>query len=641
MRVLLVPQKSNYPDPRPCMDIIGQGFPYIAASLKAGGHEVFVANVNYRWCPGTAAAALEETLRERIAEYEPDLIGVGGLSADYPFVKDAIRLARKISPDTPIVCGGGIMTYDSEFIFQDLRPDFGVVGEAEESIVLLADAVAAGSSVADIPNVIHWRGGEATHNEVAYSRTNLDEYAFPDYDLFDIGTYLQWANQGDNWFYAHTRHNPRVVPISLGRSCPYRCTFCCHMEGPKYRSRSVDNAIEEIVHLYERYQFNLLFIYDELFTLKKDKVSEFCARVGELGYDFDWVCGARVTDVDAKLLAELKQARCIFLGYGLESASSTVLKSMKKGIEPEDIERAIQLSTAVGIGVQGNFIFGDPAETPQTIAETGRFYDKWCRNLMVRFNHVTPYPGSEIFRYCLEKGIIRNRRAYYDGITGIGTRTINMTTMPDKKLKSLLDDVFHDELTNHARVDVDSYQRREIPPCDTGALVPTRRAFYELDLRCPHCDGEITYHYPLLTNRACVEVPAICAICHRRLLMQVHTNGKAQPQGAADDEESPLAYAYDTPTLVASHKGFNLVAFRNRVYALSHALGTVDLSSADEKEILAYEAAGQCVRTETIREARRKVDELRPLRVRLLAKYRGAKSRARRVAKKLRDRIRK
>ena len=130
MRVLLVPQKSNYPDPSPCMHIIGQGFPYIAASLKAAGHDIFVANLNYRWCPDTAAAALEETLREAIAEYQPDLIGIGGLSADYPFVKDAIRFGRKIAPDTPIVCGGGIMTYDPEFIFKDLRPDFGVVGEA-------------------------------------------------------------------------------------------------------------------------------------------------------------------------------------------------------------------------------------------------------------------------------------------------------------------------------------------------------------------------------------------------------------------------------------------------------------------------------------------------------------------------------
>ena len=173
MRVLLVPQKSNYPDPSPCMHIIGQGFPYIAASLKAAGHDVFVANLNYRWCPETAAAALEETLRAAIAEYQPDLIGVGGLSADYPFVKDAIRFGRKIAPDTPIVCGGGIMTYDPEFIFKDLRPDFGVVGEAEETIVSLADAVAAGSGIDQIPNVIHWNDGRAVHNRVAYFRTNV------------------------------------------------------------------------------------------------------------------------------------------------------------------------------------------------------------------------------------------------------------------------------------------------------------------------------------------------------------------------------------------------------------------------------------------------------------------------------------
>ncbi len=45
MRILLIKQKNNYPNPAPNFDIIGQGLPYIAGSLKKHGHEVFGINI--------------------------------------------------------------------------------------------------------------------------------------------------------------------------------------------------------------------------------------------------------------------------------------------------------------------------------------------------------------------------------------------------------------------------------------------------------------------------------------------------------------------------------------------------------------------------------------------------------------------
>src|SRR5208337_2623049 len=99
----------------------------------------------------------------------------------------------------------------------------------------------------------------------------------------------------------------------------------------------------------------------------------------------------------------MQAAGCIFIGYGLESASPTVLRSMKKRITVDQILRAIRLTEKVGLGVQGNFIFGDIAETPETFQETMDFFNQWCKDLIVHLGSVTPYPGSEIFQYCLEK----------------------------------------------------------------------------------------------------------------------------------------------------------------------------------------------------------------------------------------------
>ncbi len=74
------------------------------------------------------------------------------------------------------------------------------------------------------------------------------------------------------------------------RSCPYKCSFCCHHTGPKYRSINIDNVINEMIDLYDKYHYNFLFIYDELFS--KRKLNEFSEKVLDIKknykMDFDW-----------------------------------------------------------------------------------------------------------------------------------------------------------------------------------------------------------------------------------------------------------------------------------------------------------------------------------------------------------------
>jgi radical SAM superfamily enzyme YgiQ (UPF0313 family) len=69
----------------------------------------------------------------------------------------------------------------------------------------------------------------------------------------------------------------------------------------------------------------------------------------------------------------MKASGCFCVGYGFESGSDTILGSMKKGTTAAQIERAIALTLKAGMGAQGALLFGDPAETAETIAETAAF----------------------------------------------------------------------------------------------------------------------------------------------------------------------------------------------------------------------------------------------------------------------------
>ncbi|MDO8568159.1 MAG: cobalamin-dependent protein, partial [Dehalococcoidales bacterium] len=286
MRVLLIPPKNNYPDPMPRVDIFGQGFPYIAGALKKAGHEVFGINLSDQWCGLSAPNKLAASIEKAVKEYQPDFVGVGGLSGDYAFVRDAIRFTRKAAPHTPVVCGGGIVTYDREYIFANLHPDFAVSGEAEDTIAPLADCLAGKGDIKTLPNIARWENSQPVYNPCEYSSTRLEDLPLPDYRPFDYGRFLESFNQTDV-FYAHMRRHPRIMPISIGRSCPFHCTFCVHSHtaGPRYRQRSIDSAMAEIAHFYDKYHFNILFVYDELFSVKKERVIEFCAKIKKLKAD--------------------------------------------------------------------------------------------------------------------------------------------------------------------------------------------------------------------------------------------------------------------------------------------------------------------------------------------------------------------
>ena len=92
-----------------------------------------------------------------MSDVKPDLIGMGGLCIDYKFLKDAMAIIRNVSPETLIVLGGGIINHDYEFIFNLLKPDFCIIGEAEEVIVKLADTLESGENAFEsIDNLGYW-----------------------------------------------------------------------------------------------------------------------------------------------------------------------------------------------------------------------------------------------------------------------------------------------------------------------------------------------------------------------------------------------------------------------------------------------------------------------------------------------------
>ena len=161
MRILIIVPTFHYKYEYPAFtsyNDLPAGLAYLASALKQAGHEVFGVNPNNDAGYTSACGMLYDKMQRAVKEFQPGLIAVGGLCTDYTFLKDAVRMARELAPHTPVVCGGGIINQDPEFVFGLFRPDFCIVGDGEEHIVQLVGLLEKGTgNYEDIPNLGYWQ----------------------------------------------------------------------------------------------------------------------------------------------------------------------------------------------------------------------------------------------------------------------------------------------------------------------------------------------------------------------------------------------------------------------------------------------------------------------------------------------------
>ncbi len=471
------------------------GMAYISSCLMRAGHSVAVVNLNQ------GSYDCYERLAEVTASLRPKLILTGGLSAHYQQIRQLIMVVRDSSPTSQIVVGGGIVTASPALMLNYLKPDFMILGEGEVTAVELADQL-LGRSTTGLAGIdgISYRGLDGTliQNSPRASIVDLDDLPFPDLDGFGIEEYLSLQQPNDN-LYLYICDRPRFYPIISSRGCPYSCTFCYHPLGKKYRSRSVDNFIAEVEYVISRYDVRNLAIFDELISCNRERLFQICHRLKSLSRPVHWMCQLRVDLVDEEMLQTMKEAGCFIVSYGLESANDKVLKSMKKQISREQIGRALQLTRAAGIGVQGYFIFGDPAETLDTAQETIDFW-KAHRDFHITLGYVRPYPGSLLWDNELEKSGLDElsflEKCTYDP-PNMGLLSVQGRFALEKKVQMALmeNDHFGEFITGYQESN-----RGEV-----------------MTIRCPHCMSIVEYRN--FNQRVLGVFKLSCRVCNQAMNM--------------------------------------------------------------------------------------------------------------------------
>lgn len=406
------------------------GITYISSSMKKAGYNVITLNLNHR------NGDVYEIIKKEIEEKKIDVVATGGLSFQYNMVRQVVEAAKRVNNEIIMIVGGGIISGDPEPAMIALEyADFGVIGEGEITINELCNSLENSRKFSEIDGIIYKSGNSYMITKPRKEVENIDYIPWPDYKGFEVEKYLRFSPPGISGL---NRQN--TVFMLASRSCPYNCTFCFHSTGKKYRQRSLDNFFEELDYMVSQYNIDFICMADELFARNTQRVKEFCERIKK--YNIRWWAQFRVDDITPELISILKDGECEIMSFGLESADNRILKSMRKGTTVEQIERTLKLVYDSGITPDGAFIFGDIEETWETANNTL----KWWREhseYKITLNLITVYPGSYLYKYACEKGIIGDRVKFLKE----GCPQINVSKLTDKEYAIVLREIMESPMT--------------------------------------------------------------------------------------------------------------------------------------------------------------------------------------------------
>ncbi len=334
--------------------------------------------------------SMDEVAQRVIAE-KPSYVGITLFTVGVWSASIVAKQIKEALPSTTVIVGGPhISSMGSETMERFLEFDLAIVGEGEQPLALLLDALENGADLDTVPNLIYRKDGKTCRSMASAPQIALDDLPMPAWDLLP-----KFPEAFQPAIYDFPK-GP-VASIAASRGCPFHCKFCdTSTFGDKVRRCSPEVVFDMMYHLQKTYNVQHILFVDDLFLANPARTTALCNLILERGLKITWNCAARVDTVKPEILALMKKAGCWQISFGLETGSDELLKKMNKIATVEKSERAMNWTSQAGIRSKGLFILGFPGETRETIRKTKEFIRRVPMSVM-NLTKFTPYPGSPIY----------------------------------------------------------------------------------------------------------------------------------------------------------------------------------------------------------------------------------------------------
>ncbi len=335
-------------------------------------------------------------VKNLIKDYDPSVVGISAKTQNFVSASIVAKIAKEINPEIKIIVGGVHSTMNGSKVLDHENIDFLSIGEGEKTIVELLHALENDRELNTVKGIVFKDNGKIVSTKSQFYIENLDTLSFP---LTNASKVLKDFDKYPKEAFGY---------IFASRGCPYACTFCesKSMWTRKVRYRSPENVIAELKQLYE-FGVKKVNFDDDTFGVSKKNIK----AINDLMHDelpnMTYTCETVVQLAkDENVVKDMKRGGCTATFVGIESGSNEILKKIKKTQTTEECIQAMQNLRKHDIESHAFIMVGFPDETEETFTQTINFISKLKPDSVI-FSIFTPYPGSDIYNECKDKGIIQ------------------------------------------------------------------------------------------------------------------------------------------------------------------------------------------------------------------------------------------
>jgi anaerobic magnesium-protoporphyrin IX monomethyl ester cyclase len=330
-----------------------------------------------------------------------DVVGISVDTSRCPVSLEIAQAAK--DKGATVVLGGPHVSFMDHEALETGAVDYVVRNEGEHSFLALVEALAGKRRFEEVRGVSFLSDGQVTRTADAPFVRDLDSLPFPARDLLPLHLYRE-------------RMNGRLMTTMVtSRGCPFNCDFCSSSEffGVRWRARSVENMLEEIDIIHNKYGYRALSFVDDNFTLNPERAIRVSERMTANGWDLVWAAMTRVDTVvkHPEMVRAMAKAGFSWTFIGFESGNQDMLDAYGKKAAPDDARRAMRILKDNNVKVTGAFILGAVDETEEMIEQTIEFA-KELDPTRAQFSLLTPYPGAKLYERVAGRLLTRDWNLY-------------------------------------------------------------------------------------------------------------------------------------------------------------------------------------------------------------------------------------
>jgi len=389
-----------------------QGIRTISSVLKKAGHSVKMVFMALSEDYSKFYTRKELVQLTKICK-DSDLIGISSFVSTAPRAIQIIKFLEKRIPKIPLVWGGIHATISPQECIKYCK--IVCVGEGEEAILDLVNAIQKNKSIDKIKNLWIKKQNEIIKNQVRYIIEDLDKIPLPDYNtethyILDSHKIRKFSeNDLDG-----------AIFFLTGRGCPHGCDYCSNSllnelyKGKRkkiVRWHSVDYIMDGILKLKKQFPSLSYFdIRDDTFSLRSlEQIKEFSEKYKEK-VKMRFKCLAdphTVSDEKIKLLVDAGCTDIIVGIQGTERVNKEIYHRYQTDKQVLDATKIIN-KYQDKLTVMYDVITCNPYEKPEDTIDMIRLLQKIPKPYFLSVNNLVFFHGSKLHERAVKDGILKN-----------------------------------------------------------------------------------------------------------------------------------------------------------------------------------------------------------------------------------------